>query len=150
MNFDYSGFLTYAPDTGEEIVVFRPEVPLRVIGSQGEAVYMALVDTGADNTIMPMSIARELKISTRPAKGPDATAFGGQQIRLSYADLMLEINDSVQKFRWPARVHFFDSSAQQPETIVAGHDGFLNYFRALFDSESLSLTLDPTPETLFT
>jgi len=85
MNFPYSGFVSRAPETGEEVIIFRPEVPLRICGGKGAVVYMALVDTGADNTMLPLSIARDLGIVTTKAKGPYATAFGGQQIPLSYA-----------------------------------------------------------------
>lgn len=143
MRFPYSAFLSPAPDTGEEVIIFRPEVPLRIYGASESAVYMALVDTGADNMILPLSIARELNITTHKAKGPAATAFGGQQIPLSYADVQLEIGEDGLTLRWQARVQFFDFPDVQPETLVVGHEGFLDFFTAVFDGERMTLDLDP-------
>jgi len=146
MKFHYSAVLSPAPDTGEEVVILRPEVPLRVHGTTGSATYMALVDTGADNTILPLSIARELGITTYPAKGPSAVAFGGQPIELSYADVELEFSQDVETLRWRARVQFFGFADAQPETLVVGHQGFLDYFTAVFDGEQAVLDLQPNPE----
>jgi hypothetical protein len=142
MKFHYSAFLSAAPDSGDEVIIFRPEVPLRVHGPGGSAVYMALVDTGADNTILPLSIAKELKIDTDRAKGPRATAFGGQPIALLYADLPLEISEGGVTLRWHARVHFFDFPKAELETLVVGHQGFLDFFTALFEGGTMTLTLE--------
>jgi hypothetical protein len=146
MKFAYSGFISPAPDTGEEVLIFRPEVPLRIHGPEESALYMALVDTGADNTILPQSIARELKIATTKAKGPGATAFGGQQLALSFADVQLEIVDDTRARRWPARVYFFEFLGGQPETVVVGHEGFLDYFTTIFHGDQLVLDIEPNGE----
>jgi hypothetical protein len=143
MIFHYTAILSPAPDTGEEIVIFRPEVPLRIFGPNGSAMYMALVDTGADNTIMPMTIARELGITTHRGKGPGAAAFGGQEISLSHADVELELTQDENSLRWRARVQFFGSPDIEPETLIVGHQGFLDHFTAIFDGEQLTLDLQP-------
>lgn len=142
MKFPYSAFISPAPDTGEEVVIFHPEVPLRIHGASGSAMYMALVDTGADNTILPLSIARGLSITTHKAKGPGATAFGGQQITLSYADVQLAIAEGGVGLRWQARVQFFDFPDVEPETLVVGHEGFLDFFTAVFDGAQMTLDLE--------
>jgi hypothetical protein len=104
--------------------------------------YMALVDTGSDNTVFPLSIARELNIITHEAKGPGATAFGGQHIPLSYADVELQISDEQTSLRWHARVHFFDFPDAELETLVVGHQGFLDFFTAVFDGAQMTVDLD--------
>jgi predicted aspartyl protease len=146
MKFAYAGFISPAAETGEEVIIFRPEVPLRIHGANGSATYMALVDTGADNTMLPLSIAHELSIATYKAEGPNATAFGGQQIPLAYADVELELRENDASIRWKARVHFFDLADSEPETIVVGHQGFLDFFTAVFDGEQLTLDLEPNQE----
>lgn len=143
MKFDYSAFLSPSPDTGEEVVILRPEVPLRVHGPAGSAIYMALVDTGADNTILPLSIASELGIAVAPAIGPKATAFGGQSIELVFADVELELADEAESIRWFARIYFFGNAKLESETLVVGHQGFLDYFTATFDGEQAMLELRP-------
>jgi hypothetical protein len=143
MKFPYSGFLSKAQDTGHEIVIFRPEVPLRIYGVRGFVDIVALVDTGADNTILPSAIAHELGIETHESKAPMAVAFGGQQIPLSFADVHLEMSTNEQALRWQARVQFFDSADADSETLIVGHEGFLDFFTAIFDGEQTTLTLDP-------
>jgi hypothetical protein len=93
MRFPYSGFLSPAPDTGEQVLIFRPEVPLRIFGPAGSVTSMALVDTGADNTILPLSIAHQLQIKTEECKAPSASAFGGQQVPMKYKDVQLALSD---------------------------------------------------------
>jgi hypothetical protein len=51
MRFPYSLNTATSIDTGDEIVLLRPEIPLRIHGPSGEADLLALVDTGADNSI---------------------------------------------------------------------------------------------------
>lgn len=76
MRFNYTALLSSAPDTGEPVVIFRPEIRLTVHGPSGSGDFLALVDSGADNTILPESIARALGIpltaGTGPARGPSA------------------------------------------------------------------------------
>ena len=143
MIFQYTAILSPAPDSGEEVIIFRPEVPLCIHGPSGSANYMALVDTGADNTILPLAIAHELGITTHKSKGPSATAFGGQEIPLSYADVELELSQDETSLRWRARVQFFDFPDAQSEALIVGHEGFLDFFTAIFDGEQTTLDLRP-------
>ena len=104
---------------------------------------MALVDTGADNTVFPLSMARELGIVAHEGKGPGATAFGGQRIPLSYADVDLELFQEEITLRWQGRVQFFDFPEAEPEALIVGHEGFLDFFTAIFDGEQTTLELQP-------
>ncbi len=82
MKFPYRGIVTAATDDGDYLFVLRPEVPITIVGPAGSATYLALVDTGSDNTILPKSIAEDLGISLQPADGPPATVFGGHRVEL--------------------------------------------------------------------
>jgi hypothetical protein len=143
MRFEYTAILSTAPDTGDPLIIFRPEVPLRVHGPHGSRDFLALVDTGADNTILPASVARELSIPLAPGQGPGATAFGGQRMALSYADVDLELVLAGGRLRWSARVFFVDASDGDDETVLLGHQGFLDYFTARFIGEECALELEP-------
>ncbi|MGD0653297.1 MAG: aspartyl protease family protein [Thermoguttaceae bacterium] len=140
MRFDYTAILSSSPDTGEPMVIFRPEVQIKVHGSKGSGDFLALVDTGADNTILPESIAHDLGITLIAGKGPAATAFGGQEITLSYADVKLELVHPDETLRWLARVYFAAGDADK-ETLILGHQGFLDYFTAIFMGEDCALDL---------
>lgn len=145
MRFPYSFNIGLATDTGEQIVVLRPEVPLRIHGPQGVAELRALVDTGADNTILPSSVANRLQIDTTPCCGPHATAFGGQQIPLSYADIELELRDADNLLHWTAHIYFADFP-EGSEPAVLGHEGFLDFFTATFDGQECVLELNPNTD----
>ena len=69
-------------------------------GPAGIADVVALVDTGAGTSIVPLSIADDLGIATTPGAGPGAIAFGGQSIRLSFAEVVLELGQDQQTVRW--------------------------------------------------
>ena len=142
MRFDYTAILSVASDTGDAVVIFRPEVRIRVHGPSGSADFLALVDTGADNTILPEGIARDLGIPLRKCRGPAATAFGGQEIALSFADVELELGHPDGSLRWLSRVYFVPDDASQ-ETLILGQQGFLDYFTASFDGDECTLELTP-------
>ncbi len=141
MRFDYSAIVSSSPDTGELVVIFRPEVHVRIHGPRGCGDFLALVDTGADNTILPESIAHDLGIILIPGRGPAATGFGGQAIALSFADVELELVHPQGGPRWLGQVYFAAKGASD-ETLVLGHQGFLDYFTATFSGEDCSLILD--------
>jgi hypothetical protein len=90
MRFSYTLNLAPSIDTGDEIVLLRPEIPIRVYGPAGTADMLALVDTGADNSIFPLSVARDLGIETTPGKGPDAWLSGGSESRCPLLKLFLK------------------------------------------------------------
>ena len=147
MKFSYLPAMTVTPDTGEATLILRPLIPLRIYGPKGDAVYSALVDSGADNTIIPDHIAAELGIVTPPGLGPAATAFGGQTIPMSFADVTLQIGDDENAVRWLARVLVYaTSSSDQEQMLILGHVGCLDYFVTTFDGFHCELTLNPTDD----
>jgi hypothetical protein len=117
MRFPYSLNIVPSIETGDEIVLLRPEIPLRMHGPAGIADVVALVDTGADTSIVPLSIADDLGIATTPGAGPGAIAFGGQSIRLSFAEVVLELSQDQQTIRWRARMYFAERLDQPDGTI---------------------------------
>lgn len=147
MRFPYSVNLVPSIDSGDEIVLLRPEIPLRVHGPNGAASVYALVDSGADNCIFPLSMAELLGIAVTPGLGPAAMAFGGQRIGLSFADVEIEIIDEEgESLRWMARLYFTDLSQHAESAVIVGHEGFLDYFVATFDGKECELSLQPTDE----
>ncbi len=100
-------------------------------------------DTGADNTILPESVARDLGIPMTRATGPAARAFGGQEISLFCADVELELARADGRLRSLAHV-YFPAAGMDKETIILGQQGFLDYFTATFMGEKRILDLEPS------
>ena len=145
MKLSYTGLISLAPDTGEPNLIFRPEIQVTIHGPRGSRDLLALVDTGADNTIFPEATASALGIPLIPTAGPSARAYGGQAISLSYAHVELELILEAVRWQWYARV-FFAASAAQGESVVLGHQGFLEYFTATFFGDECALELVPNTE----
>jgi hypothetical protein len=141
MKFPYSVNIAPSIESGEEIVVLRPEVRIRVHGPGGVVELVALVDTGADNSIFPEELANELGVFTTPGQGPGAIGFGGQRIHLSYADVKLELQDDHSSLAWTSRVYFANVADGADTTVILGHEGFLDYFTAAFDGDDCVLEL---------
>ncbi len=129
--------------SGDAIAILRPEVLVLIHGPTGAESHYALVDTGADNTILPSSVAERLGISMTNCRGPEARAFGGQKIALTYADIVLELTDDNSCIRWQARAFFAESASESEDMVILGHQGFLDFFTATFDGEDCSVSVEP-------
>ena len=141
MKFPYRGIITTAPDGADYLLILRPEVPVTIIGPAGSGTYLALVDTGSDNTILPKSIADDLGISLQPAGGPPASVFGGHRVELLTGTSVLRLEEAGESLTWTTPVFFFDFASREEETLILGHAGFLDYFTAIFDGKEGLLTL---------
>lgn len=141
MKFPYRAIVTTAPDSEDYLLILRPEIPITVIGPAGSATYLALVDTGSDNTIFPKSIAEDLGIPVAAARGSPASVFGGNRVELlaGTADLHLAVDGG--SLAWRTSLYFFEFRSSEEETCILGHAGFLDYFTAIFDGREGMLTL---------
>jgi len=145
MNFPYRMYIVSSSDTGELVPMLRPEINVRIYGPAGDADALALVDTGSDKSIFPMSFASDVGITTTPGTGLGALTFGGHGMPLEYADVELEIPEFDPPLRWRTRLYFADIS-EETEQAILGHNGFLDYFTATFDGEECSLELVPNSD----
>lgn len=143
MIFPYWPILSVSPETGEPQVIVRPMLKVHVYGSRQDGEYFGLVDTGADNTILPSSFATKLGIETSPCEGPAPTAYGGANIPVRFGDVEFEVSDSEDSYRWVGRVLVYEIAGDGEELIVFGYQGFLEEFLASFDSETETLELIP-------
>lgn len=122
--------------------LYQPKVWIVLVGSQGEYRLKAIVDTGSDQTILPIldieeftgiRIDRKIKASVRGISHHQSGLFLGRncQFRLS---------DDKESFQWSATVWFSDDDSSPP---ILGHSGFLEYFTATFDGFKKELELLP-------
>ena len=118
MRFDYRAWIGFSTDTGEPIAFFRPVITLKVFGPHGFASHDALGDTGADTCIFPRKVAVALGIREEPTIGPDATAFGGELLPATFADIEVELSDAETTIRWPLRAYFHETADRSEERRV--------------------------------
>src|SRR5688572_26059420 len=104
MKFPYSSVISILPDSGDLLLFRRPEIPVTVIGPKGLAAYIALVDTGSDNTVFPKSVADHLGIDVEKTAGPHARAYGGHRVELFAGEALLKLDDEGETLLWRTSV----------------------------------------------
>lgn len=145
MKFYYRPSVAVAPISGDGVMLLRPTIEVEVHGPSGRRTMNALVDTGADLTIFPLSLAQQLGIDVSPSDEPTTTDFSGTVLTLEEGKAEFELNspEGDETLRWNAVIQFIDFGDPDDDTAVLGHVGFLNYFTAVFDGEQASLELIP-------
>jgi hypothetical protein len=148
MTFQYELELTNSAESGEPELVARPQILIRVIGLNRKRRVPALVDTGADYTILPRSLGDLLRVPMTPGNGPPPVGFGGHELPTMFGDVQLELTLDGQVHCWLTRTQFYEYASPDHETVVLGHVGFLEFFTATFDCEKFELTLTPNRNLL--
>ena len=104
----------------------RPIVAVTVIlSNQRPVLFDALVDTGADVSLFPMSIADRLGLDL--SQQPEVTVFAavGGQCYYRLHDVELELRRPPEVFRWKASVGFVD---REMSYAILGTRGFFQLF----------------------
>lgn len=127
-----------APD----VPLFRPIVPVRFVGPRGsDALTFVLVDSGADETVLPHHLARTLGIKL-DSKYHALFAADGKPFLVRYGTVEHQIaRPGVGIHAWKARVGFQE---KRPDTIM-GRAGCLDRFDVRFDGPNRRLTIT-TPD----
>ena len=122
---------------------FRPLVPLLVTGPNGRLIGIeALVDTGADEVLLPDSMLPRLGFA--PGTGiPRATTGIGGRGQVIYHPVRLEIRaSSIDYVAWNATIGF----TQAPfHVALLGVAGGLEFFHTTLNVIDRQLTLFPHP-----
>ncbi|HLD71352.1 MAG TPA: hypothetical protein VI873_01910 [Candidatus Peribacteraceae bacterium] len=113
--------------------ILRPTLPVRLkFGRREIPIIDALVDTGADQTLLPLAFASEFGFQFDPIEDKiDWQGAGGHSFPVYKSPEPIEICIDTKGFRpkyWKATVYF---TLQQP-TILLGHKGFLEHFDLTF------------------
>ncbi|MCI0739253.1 MAG: retroviral-like aspartic protease family protein [Gemmataceae bacterium] len=122
-------------------VRWRPLVRVRVIGP-GRRHWdcdKALVDSGADDTLIPYHVAKMIGAQLLPDQG-HAHHWRGMRYALRFARVELELTDDVSVWRWPALVAFSPAAIRYP---LLGHCGFMEYIETRFLDADRRVELEP-------
>src|SRR5437763_656999 len=104
MRFPYAGYTIRGTVPNSKALVFRPMVPVRVIGPTGDRDVFGRVDSGADDTMLPAAVAGAIGVTGLTP----AVAIGGigGNVLASFGTVDLEISDGQTVYRWQAYVGF--------------------------------------------
>lgn len=141
MRFAYQEYEVEASATLPGGVLYRPEVPLDVIGTSRSRGTLALLDTGADETVIPVSFVPRLGIRLEASATGRARSAGGHDLELRAGRVTFAVTDGHQQCRWTALVSFLEFERPEDEVVLLGHAGFLEFFTAVFDGERREVEL---------
>lgn len=141
MKFSYRSYVSQFPGSADFRLILRPMVTVRITGPKADARWDALVDTGADETLLPLSLADPLGIELDQEATSQAAGISGDRLTIYYGDVEFEIVAENDMVSWRSTVGFVDFGSVEDEVIVLGHGGCLDYFVATFDGEKAELEL---------
>ena len=119
----------------------RPIVPITFIGPGGTHLMDGLVDSGADEIILPEMVATIVGIDLSIAPVLTTRGIGGIPVSVRLAEVALRIADLRERHEWSAWVGF---SPVPRRTAVRGFAGFLQYITTTLhgDREVVELTVN--------
>jgi hypothetical protein len=141
VRYPYTAYSVNPSLTIPDGIVHRPEVILRILGDSNEVYLTALVDTGADETILPLWVAEVTGAELHPDEITQAIGIAGQQLEVVAGTVQLELVGDDESFGWPATIGFAHFESPDDEYAILGHAGCLNLFTLTFDAEKREVTI---------
>jgi hypothetical protein len=145
MKFTYRQYQGATSPSVPSGILHRPEARLRVTGPAGAFSAWALVDTGSDDTLLPLSVGRLVGAALDPTQSWTIEGIGGHALPVILGEVTLELVGSNHTFRWLAKVGFIDFPDPQDEVFVLGHAGCLDFFRVICDGSRREVEIEITP-----
>lgn len=104
---------------------------------------MAWSNTGADETLLPISLAELLGVDLDSKATSQAMGISGEPLTIHYGDVEFGIVNGSEEIKWRSEVGFVEFGSPNDEVIILGHGGCLDFFTAIFDGELAELELMP-------
>jgi hypothetical protein len=143
LTYPYKLFPTNQPvvSLGGRWVRPCPIIPVSVVGPANTRALDALLDSGANDTVFPESLAVYLGVDLTGAPAGQARGADGSLIPLRYAQVTLRLASGSERREWPALVGF---TAVRLVFPLLGFAGCLQFFDALSrgDREEVELTVN--------
>lgn len=122
--------------------LYRPEVPVRIIGKSGDAFLLGLLDTGADEVLLGRSVAETIGAELDEKVRWSVGGFAGQRAEAVLGTIEVELTDGVATLRWSLKVGFVEyHDPVLEQVVILGHTGFLEYFNAEFRGQDREVVL---------
>ena len=142
LRFPYQVYATnrFIPSLSGRTARPRPVMSVTIIGTNGSRATEATIDTAADDTIFPESIAQSIGIDLSTAPILSGQGVGMVITPLRYAQVTLRLTDGRERCEWPAWVAFAPLRMRRG---LLGFAGCLQFFTATFLGDVEEVDLDP-------
>jgi hypothetical protein len=118
----------------------RPLVPITLVGPHGAQPFYGTLDTAADDTVFPESLAPQIGLDLTGAPTCSAHGVAAPTVTLRYAEVVLQLSDGHEQLEWPAWVAF--APLKMPRALL-GFAGCLQFFTAAFLGDLEEVELEP-------
>lgn len=103
MRFAYGRYeVEPTPSQPGVTVIYRPVIPIRLIGTTGEAVFYGLLDTGADETPITREMADVLGVAVDETEAHTAASATGE-MAVVYGRVTIAVGQADESYRWRAQ-----------------------------------------------
>ena len=93
------------------------------------------MDTGADETLLPMSLAEVLEGELDQQRTSEAAGISGDRLKIHDGDVEFPIAVGREVVAWTTAIGFVEFGSSDDEVMVLGHGGCLDDFRSTVDGE---------------
>lgn len=135
MKFKYSEY-----SSANKVKIYRPTVPILFRNKSKFILTEAIIDSGADFTILPIELAGALEIKLNPRQKKTFFGAGSNPFTVYHSSESIEHILRQSGFRpitWKSKVYFAES---QPG-ILLGYKGFLENFKVILDGKRRELEI---------
>lgn len=136
MVFPYVEFLGLAEER-----IFRPMIPITFKVEDVEFGAYALVDSGADYTVLPIEIAGVFNLKIDNQIQYSILGAGGTTFKIYKSPIEVEHIVKKRGFReikWKSFVYFAESGS----TILLGQAGFMNKFKIVLNGKTKEVAIE--------
>jgi hypothetical protein len=138
MKFPYRRYLVELFDGESLSEIYRPIVPILVHGPRDSLLVHPLLDSGADFTLLPRSVATVTGVELDTKRIGTVGGIEGGSLVTYPGEVELELSDGTQSHRWPTTIRFAAGN-----NMLLGHLGCLEFFTASLDHHNRTVSLEP-------
>ena len=133
MKFPFQHYRTAPSPLDGSDELWRPEIPLHLIGPTNELFSYGLLDSGADGVLISRSIADDIGIPLDESVRWSVRGISGESLEAVLGHVEIEVMDHLESVCWslPVGVVRFKDPAND-DIILLGQIGFLQYFDTRF------------------
>ena len=144
MRFPYQHYEIPASPVDGSTDLYRPEIPLHLIGESDELFLFGLLDTGADGVVIGRGVAETIGATLDETVRWTLRGLNAALLEAVLGLIDIEVMDGQESATWrmPVAVVTFDDPLHE-DIVLLGQTGFLQFFDMRFLGSQHAVELVP-------